>query len=129
MRTINLVAEFHEAFEVPTRGTPAIPSVTRCALRLKLLQEELDELREAIDGLDLVEVLDALTDLQVVLDGTYLEFGMQGLKDAAFLEVHRSNMSKLGPDGKPVVRDDGKVMKGPDYSPPDLRPILSAVVV
>jgi predicted HAD superfamily Cof-like phosphohydrolase len=128
MKTIDLVAEFHNAFDVPTRGSPAIPSDTRCALRLKLLQEELDELSDAIRRLDLVDCLDALTDLQVVLDGTYLEFGMQGVKDAAFLEVHRSNMSKLGADGKPVVRDDGKVLKGPSYSPPNLSPYINGGV-
>ena len=82
---------------------------------------ELDELKEALDAGDTVEVLDALTDLQYVLDGAYLSFGLQHVKQAAFDEVHRSNMSKLGADGKPIRRpEDGKVLKGPDYFKPDM---------
>ena len=83
--------------------------------------EELDELKEALEQGDVVETLDALTDLQYVLDGAYLSFGLQDQKMAAFTEVHRSNMSKLGEDGKPIRREsDGKVLKGPDYFKPDL---------
>jgi predicted HAD superfamily Cof-like phosphohydrolase len=80
----------------------------------------LDELTEALKAKDPVGALDALTDLQYVLDGTYLSLGLASLKGKAFDEVHRSNMSKLGADGKPIYREDGKVLKGPDYSPPDL---------
>ena len=90
-------------------------------LRINLLAEELDELREALVAGDIVEVLDALTDLQYVLDGAYLSFGLHDVKDAAFAEVQRSNMSKLGEDGKPIRREsDGKILKGPNFFEPDL---------
>jgi len=85
------------------------------------LAEELDELKEALAAGDMVETLDALIDLQYVLDGAFLSFGLHGVKTAAFNEVHRSNMSKLGEDGKPIRREgDGKVMKGPNYFKPDM---------
>lgn len=90
-----------------------------------LLREEVDELEEALNKRDTVGVLDALTDIQYVLDGAYLNLGFKDFKVKALLEVHRSNMSKLGVDGKPIYREDGKVLKGPHYSPPDLRGILS----
>jgi len=90
-------------------------------LRIALLEEELEELKEALANNDPQETLDALIDLQYVLDGAFLSFGLQAVKDMAFDEVHRSNMSKLGADGKPIRRpEDGKVMKGPNYFKPDL---------
>ena len=92
----------------------------------QLLSNNVGELKEALEAGDIVEVLDALTDIQYVLDGAYLSFGMQGLKTPAFEEVQRSNMSKLGADGKPIVRpEDGKILKGPDYSEPDLKQFLT----
>ena len=94
-------------------------------LRLNLLQEEVDELKEALANGDTVEALDALTDIQYVLDGAYLSLGLHKLKDAAFSEVQRSNMSKLGEDGKPIRREeDGKILKGPNYFAPDLKAVL-----
>ena len=96
-------------------------------MRIELLREELAELKEALDSGDTVGVLDALTDLQYVLDGADRSLGYHQLKDAAFAEVQRSNMSKLGPDGKPVIRpEDGKILKGPNYSPPDLAAVIDA---
>lgn len=93
-------------------------------MRLAILEEEVSELREAVAAGDLVQVLDALCDIQYVLDGTFLEFGLHHLKEQAFAEVHSSNMSKLGKDGQPILRGDGKVLKGPNFSPPDLAKVL-----
>ncbi len=93
-------------------------------MRISILEEEVQELREAVAAGDLVEVLDALCDIQYVLDGTFLEFGMHGVKTEAVAEVHASNMSKLGADGRPVLREDGKVLKGPNFRPPDLARFL-----
>jgi predicted HAD superfamily Cof-like phosphohydrolase len=119
--TLEQVQEFHETYGLPVKPSPDISDEKTNALRINLLAEELDELKEALEAGDMVEVLDALTDLQYVLDGTYLSFGMQSLKTPAFEEVQRSNMSKLGADGKPIVRpEDGKILKGPDYFKPDL---------
>jgi predicted HAD superfamily Cof-like phosphohydrolase len=96
-----------------------------CLIRLQLIQEETGELAEAMGNQDPVEALDALTDITYVVDGTYLTLGMGHLKLAALREVHRSNMSKLGADGKPIISDAGRVVKGPTYSPPDLAPLLA----
>lgn len=92
-------------------------------IRLQLIQEELAELAEAMLEGSTVGCLDALTDLTYVVDGTYLTTGLGHYKLAALAEVHRSNMSKLGPDG-PITSSAGRVVKGPDYSPPDLRSVL-----
>lgn len=94
-------------------------------MRLAILEEEVAELRAAAQVGDMVEVLDALCDIQYVLDGTFLEFGLHKLKDRAMAEVHASNMSKLGADGRPVLREDGKVLKGPFFRRPDLTRILA----
>ena len=119
--TLEQVQEFHETYGLPVEGAPNIEDAQTNALRINLLAEELEELQEALEEGNLVEVLDALTDLQYVLDGAYLSFGLHSLKQAAFDEVHRSNMSKLGEDGKPIRREsDGKVLKGPNYWTPDL---------
>jgi predicted HAD superfamily Cof-like phosphohydrolase len=119
--TLEQVQEFHETYGLPVEAAPKIDDEKTNALRINLLAEELEELKEALAVGDVVEVLDALTDLQYVLDGAYLSFGLHGVKTAAFDEVHRSNMSKLGEDGKPIRRpEDGKVMKGPNYFKPDI---------
>lgn len=93
-------------------------------LRLQLIVEEVGELAEALFKGDLVETADALTDIQYVLDGTYLAFGLDGLKDALFDEVHRSNMSKLDENGRPIIADSGRVVKSALYSPPDLKSVF-----
>lgn len=119
--TLGCVKEFHETYDLPVKDKPDISCDQTKSLRINLLQEELNELKEALKNNDIVEVLDALTDLQYVLDGAYLSFGLHHVKDAAFNEVQRSNMSKLGADGKPIRREgDGKILKGPDYFAPDL---------
>ncbi len=119
--TLDQVQEFHETYGLPVLDTPNIADEKTNALRINLLAEELDELKVALEQGDLVETLDALIDLQYVLDGAFLSFGLQHVKEKAFNEVHRSNMSKLGADGKPIRREsDGKVLKGPDYFKPDI---------
>ena len=127
--TLEQVQEFHETYGLPVEGAPNIADEKTNALRINLLAEELDELKEALADGDLVEVLDALTDLQYVLDGAYLSFGLHDVKMAAFNEVHRSNMSKLGEDGKPIRREsDGKVLKGPSYFKPDMAQFVKGVL-
>lgn len=91
---VQKVAEFHELFEIPDLATPQIPPATRCRLRMNLLKEEVRELDEAITANDLVEIGDAIADIQYVLLGTALEFGLGHIYGALFDEVHRSNMSK-----------------------------------
>ncbi len=119
--TLDQVQEFHETYGLPVEAEKTTGSTQTKELRINLLQEELDELKEALENNDKIETLDALIDLQYVLDGAFLSFGMQDVKEAAFNEVHRSNMSKLGADGKPIRREgDGKVMKGPNYFKPDM---------
>ena len=119
--TLEQVKEFHETYGLPVEGELNISDEKTKQLRINLLQEELDELKEALADNDPIETLDALIDLQYVLDGAFLSFGLQDVKQAAFNEVHRSNMSKLGEDGKPIRREeDGKVMKGPNYFKPDM---------
>ncbi|MGH1398367.1 MAG: hypothetical protein ACRBCT_04045 [Alphaproteobacteria bacterium] len=119
--TLDSVRIFHETYGLPVKDAPDISDAKTNALRINLLEEEVEELKEALAAGDMVEVLDALTDIQYVLDGAYLSFGLHGVKQAAFDEVQRSNMSKLGADGKPIVRpEDGKILKGPDYFKPDI---------
>lgn len=119
--TLEYVQVFHETYGLPVKDRPDISDPKTNVLRVNLLQEEVDELKEALEAGDMVEVLDALTDIQYVLDGAYLSFGLQSVKIAAFEEVQRSNMSKLGEDGQPVVRqEDGKILKGPNYFKPDI---------
>lgn len=123
--TLDRVKIFHETYGLPVKSAPDISDEKTNALRINLLAEEVEELKEALANNDMVEVLDALTDIQYVLDGAYLSFGLQHLKEPAFAEVQRSNMSKLGEDGKPVVREeDGKILKGPNYTPPNIAQFL-----
>jgi predicted HAD superfamily Cof-like phosphohydrolase len=94
MNYIKMVEEFHTTFKAPVLETPQIPSADRAALRVSLLQEEINELKEAIANNDLVEVFDAFLDIQYVLSGALLEFGLKNVFDEGFAEVQRSNMSK-----------------------------------
>jgi predicted HAD superfamily Cof-like phosphohydrolase len=149
---LSKVAEFMLTFKQPVLPTPTIPSVDRCNLRVKLIQEELDELSAAIAANDIVAVADAFADLQYVLSGAVLEFGLGGKFNELFDEIQRSNMSKacnsydeamdtadfhaaehglcyIVPDeatGKFLVyrESDKKVMKSKYYSPANLEPIL-----
>ena len=118
-----LVGDFMESMEQEVRIKPSIPEWDIKRLRVDLIEEELDELVYGIDNEDLVEIADALTDLLYVVYGAGHAFGID--LDECFQEVHRSNMSKLGPDFRPIKREDGKVMKPDTYSPPDLALILN----
>ena len=117
-----LVENFMNSFGQEIKDTPEIPDWNICALRLDLINEEVKELEVALANEDIVDIADALTDILYVVYGTGHAFGID--LDACFEEVHRSNMSKLGREGEPIYREDGKVLKGPDYSDPDLGSIL-----
>ena len=117
-----LVGDFMEAFGQDVHCDPVWPDFSTRELRLDLIQEEFEELQEAIDNNDMVEVADALTDLLNVVYGAGHAFGID--LDECFLEVHESNMSKLGPDGRAIRREDGKVLKSENFFAPDLAPIL-----
>jgi predicted HAD superfamily Cof-like phosphohydrolase len=93
-------------------------------LRFNLMKEENEEYLEAAENNDLVEVADALGDMLYILCGTIIEHGMQDKITEVFEEIQRSNMSKLGSDGLPIFREDGKVLKGPDYFKPNIEEIL-----
>lgn len=147
---LNQVAEFHKTFNAPILQSPQIPSKERCELRISLLQEELNELKAAIDDNDMVEIADALCDLQYVLSGAVLEFGLGEKFPALFNEVQRSNMSKAcsnqqeaadtiafyqekGEEAYPEIsgdkinvhrKSDHKVLKNKYYSPANLKAIL-----
>tara|TARA_B110000503_G_scaffold137324_1_gene221341 strand:- start:585 stop:938 length:354 start_codon:yes stop_codon:yes gene_type:complete len=111
-----------KAFGQEVYERPSIRDKNVQELRYDLIREELQELRDAFDSEDLVEVADALTDILYVVYGAGHAFGVN--LDACFLEVHRSNMSKLDKCGKPIYREDGKILKGSGYSPPDLIHII-----
>jgi predicted HAD superfamily Cof-like phosphohydrolase len=123
-RIAEQVREFHRAFRLPLadRPTAALES-GQVELRQALIEEELAELRAAGSAGDLVGVADALADIVYVAYGTACVYGID--LDAVLDEVHASNMTKLGADGQPVRRADGKVLKGPDYRPPDIAAVLS----
>jgi predicted HAD superfamily Cof-like phosphohydrolase len=119
-----LVREFHTVVGGFTSLVPTIDVPLELQnLRLELVREEAQELADALSAHDLVGVADALGDLVYVTFGAALTFGID--LDAVVEEIHRSNMTKIGPDGKPIRRSDGKVLKGPDYSPPCLEPVLA----
>ena len=120
-----LVGDFMEAFGQAVQLEPTWPDFNTRELRLELIQEELDELSDAVADRDMIQIADALTDLLYVVYGAGHSFGLD--LDECFEEVHRSNMSKLGENGRPIHREDGKVMKGPGYFEPDLEGILGAL--
>ncbi|MBP3942520.1 nucleoside triphosphate pyrophosphohydrolase family protein [Sphingobacteriaceae bacterium WQ 2009] len=153
-KTLTSVAEFHKTFQHPILESPAIPDAKRCELRVSLIAEELKELEEAIQQKDLVEIADALCDIQYVLAGAVLEFGLKDKFNDLFEEVQRSNMSKACKsieeaeatmqhyketkgvdsyykevDGLYLVfrTEDNKTLKSINYSPADLKTILSAI--
>ena len=111
------VGDFMEAFNQEVLYVPTLPDFNLAALRLDLIEEEVQELRDGLGNQDLLEVADALTDILYVVYGAGHAFGID--LDDCFHEVHRSNMTKLGDDGRPLYREDGKVMKGPNYEEPD----------
>lgn len=148
--SLNQVAEFHKTFNAPILDTPQIPSQQRCELRVSLLQEELNELKQAISDNNIVEIADALCDLQYVLSGAVLEFGLGDKFVELFNEVQRSNMSKACNNEEQAIEtveyyknkgedsfyeksgekynvhriSDNKVLKNKYYSPADLKSII-----
>ena len=116
---------FHEAFGVKISNKPTLElSKDILKLRHSLMQEENNEYLKAVEEKNLIEVADALGDMLYILCGTILTHGFQNLIEDIFDEIQSSNMSKLGDDGMPIYREDGKVLKGPNYFKPDIRKIL-----
>lgn len=153
MNYLKKVKKFHETFEAPILDKPQIPSEERCKLRVSLIQEELNELQQAITDGDLVEIADALCDIQYVLSGAVLEFGMSEKFDDMFVEVQRSNMSKACSSIKEAIEtishykkldgtesmykqvgdkwivyrmSDNKILKSINYSPANLKKLLGS---
>ena len=118
MSNFNDVKVFMEKFGQMVRTKPQFPDDKTMQLRLNLIKEELSELEEAMKTKNLKEVADALTDILYVTYGAGYAYGID--LDECFKEVQRANMSKLGKDGKPIYNEQGKVMKGPNYTKPDL---------
>lgn len=124
-KQIKAVQQFHESFGLGVQHMPTADLGERInMLRFNLMKEENEEYLEAAKNNDLTEVADALGDMLYILCGTILEHGMQYKIEEVFDEIQRSNMSKLGQDGKPIYREDGKVMKGPNYFKPNFEEIL-----
>ena len=122
---IEAVRLFHNSFGLGISETiQANLGENKNKLRFNLMDEENKEYFEAAQNNDLVEVADALGDMLYILCGTILEHGMQHKIEEVFEEIQRSNMSKLGADGKPIYREDGKVLKGPNYFKPNIETIL-----
>jgi len=119
MSNFDEVKVFMKTYGQEVKLTPDFPENKILKLRIDLIQEELEELKEAISNKDIVEVADALTDILYVTYGAGHSFGIN--LDDCFSEVQRSNMSKLGDDGKPIFNESGKVLKGPNYFKPDLK--------
>lgn len=120
---IEQVKEFHRTYGLPIVETPTMAPPDRAKLRINLIDEEMSEFVTAIFRDDIVEVADALGDLIYVVIGAALEYGIP--LEAVVTEIHRSNMSKLDENGNPIYREeDGKVLKGPDYFPPNLKGVL-----
>ena len=123
MTNFEKVGLFMTTFGQEVKKKPSLSTDKINNLRIKLIDEELNELKEAISKKDLKEVADALTDILYVTYGAGHAFGIN--LDDCFEEVQKSNMSKLGNDGKPIYNEHGKVMKGPNYFKPDLNKFLT----
>ena len=123
MSNFNKVKTFMNTYGQDVKEKAEFPDNKIVQLRIDLIEEELNELKEAIKNKDIVEVADALTDILYVTYGAGHSFGVN--LDECFDEVQRSNMSKLGEDGKPIYNDSGKVMKGPNYFAPNLKKIVN----
>jgi predicted HAD superfamily Cof-like phosphohydrolase len=120
----NKVKEWCEATDITVAEQPTNISQDRYRLRFNLMAEENVEYLEACTAGDTVEIADALGDMLYILLGTALEHGMQDYLKKIFAEIHSSNMSKMGEDGKPIRREDGKILKGPNYFRPNIKQIM-----
>ena len=123
MSNFNKVGTFMKTFGQEVKTEPSLSTEKINKLRIDLIKEELQELTEAMNNKDLLEVADALTDILYVTYGAGHAFGID--LDKCFEEVQNSNMSKLGENGKPIYNESGKVMKGPNYFKPDLSKFVS----
>jgi predicted HAD superfamily Cof-like phosphohydrolase len=117
-----MVRDFHHAYGQPVGREPLWPTADRLELRVRLIDEEVAEFKDAIAQNDLVNAFKELADIQYVVNGAAIEMG--GNLDNVFSEVHNSNMSKLDENGKPIYREDGKVLKGPNYRTADVTAAL-----
>ncbi len=122
MNNFNKVKEFHEIYNCNIGNEPVLPDNNERELRKSLLQEEYNEYLQGEENHDIVEIADALGDMLYIIYGTCVSYGID--IDEVFAEIHASNLSKLGEDDKPIYREDGKVMKGPNYFKPDIKSIL-----
>jgi predicted HAD superfamily Cof-like phosphohydrolase len=121
-KQIESVKKFHNNYKLGYSETPiANLGNSKNKLRFSLMSEENEEYLEAANNDDIIEVADALGDMLYILCGTIIEHGMQDIIEEVFDEIQRSNMSKLGKDGEPIYRDDGKVLKGPNYFKPNFK--------
>ena len=124
-KQIDSVKVFHTAFKIGHSETPTADlGESKHTLRYNLMKEENEEYLEAVQNNDLIEIADALGDMMYILCGTIIEHGLQHKMEAVFDEIQRSNMSKLDGDGNPIYREDGKVLKGPNYTKPSFSEIL-----
>lgn len=124
-KQLDSVKQFHSSFGLGISEMPkASLGEAVNLLRYNLMKEENEEYLEAVQNNDIVEIADALGDMLYILCGTIIEHGLQYKIEEVFDEIQRSNMSKLGANGLPIYREDGKVMKGPDYFKPDFTKIL-----
>jgi predicted HAD superfamily Cof-like phosphohydrolase len=124
-KQITQVESFHNAFLEKNGEKPQLIDGTVYHLRHRLMEEENNEYLEACEANDLVGIADALGDQLYILCGTILKHGLQHKIEEVFDEIQKSNMSKLDRDGKPIFREDGKILKGPDYFRPDIGKILN----
>ena len=123
---IKHVATFHTSFGIVNNQTPTLLDEAGSRLRFELMKEENEEYLEATKHGDMVEIADALGDQLYILCGTLLRHGLQHKIEEVFLEIQRSNMSKLDADGNPIYREDGKVLKSELYFKPDIRSVLNS---
>lgn len=126
-QTIDCVRQFHDAFLIENNFTPTATIPQReYELRHRLMQEENDEYLQACRKGDIIEIADALGDQLYILCGTILKHGLQNKIEEIFIEIQQSNMSKLDENGKPIFREDGKVMKSNRYFKPDIGRIINS---
>ena len=121
-RILSCLREFHDRFNQPTQDRPMLVDSKRRQLRMKLLEEEYHDYRYAERGDDIIKIADALAGMLYVIGGTALEYGLP--LDKLFLEIHRSNMTKLDDNKRPIIREDGKVLKSPNYIKPDIAQVI-----
>ncbi len=122
---IQRVEHFHDTFQIQNNYEASLISQPQFNLRAKLMQEEVDEYLMACKNKDVVEIADALGDQLYILLGTILKHGLQDVISDVFFEIQKSNMSKADKEGKPVFREDGKILKGSNYFKPNIKKVLN----